>query len=103
MREELVAWQSTGFDGAAQEMLIEIVAGSVVGGEERNHHGVGSGGSLEFDVERTVFAGALFIPVEKLHSLAVEEEFELLAVDFAEGIGVAHVPFADGSDLNGIL
>src|ERR1035441_10029828 len=101
--EELVARQSAGFDGAAQEVLIEIVTRRVVGGEVCHDYGVRPGRRLEFGVECTVFAGTFFIPVEELHSLAVEKEFELLAGDLAEGAGVAHVAFADGSDLDGVL
>src|ERR1035438_8831943 len=103
MREEFVTGESAGFDGTAQEVLIEVVTRGVVGGEEGYHDRVGSRGGLEFDVERAVFANPILVPVEQLDSLTVEKEFELLAGDLTEGAGVAHVAFADGGDLDGIV
>ena len=95
---------------------IQIVARRVVGGQERHHHGVQSGRGLERNLKvpsqrrRVLRAGRsgtaavpLGVPIEQLHALAVEQEFQLLAADFAERIGVAHVALADGRDLDGVV
>ena len=43
VREELVSGQAAGFDGAAQEVLVQIVPGDLGGREERDDHGVAPG------------------------------------------------------------
>ncbi len=103
MREEFVTGEPAGFDGAAQEVLIEVITRRIVGGKKSHHDRVRAGSSLEFDVERAVFADPILVPIEQLDSLAVEQEFQFLAGDLAERVGVAHVAFADGSDLYGVL
>ena len=78
VREEVVTGQAAGFDGAAQEVLIQIVARRVVGGQERHDHGMQAGLRVELKIKRPVRTLALGIPVEQLQALAIEQEFQLL-------------------------
>ena len=47
--KNLIAGQAAGLDGAAQEVLIEIVARRVVGGEERHDHRMQAGRRRELE------------------------------------------------------
>src|SRR5579875_4018450 len=69
--EELEAGETAGFDGIAEEVLIEIVARGVISGDESDDNPVGAGGCVELEIESAVFAEPLFIPIEHLQPLAI--------------------------------
>ena len=105
VREEAVSGKPAGFDGAAQEVLVQVIPRRVIGRQEGDHHGVAPRLGREFEIERAVAAPslAILIPVEQVQPLAVHQYFQLLARDFAERVGVPHVALADGGDLHVVL
>ena len=104
MREELEAGQAAGLDGAAQEVLIEVVARRVVGGEERDDHGVQAGCGLELDVEGAVFARRAPVSQSNSFSRSPSSRNSIFSPGISpNGLVFAHVALADGRDLDGVF
>ena len=86
---------------------IQIAAGRQVGGEERHHYRVQAGLHLEMHVRGAAVhrrAAADFpIPIVQLHPLAIDQQFQLLAADFAEGAVVVHQALIDGINLEHVV
>ena len=108
VREEPESRQAAGFDGAAQEVLIQIVARRELRREERHHHRVRTRLHLNMNIGRA--AGAP--PRRGRHpypnrtacdSLAVDQQFELLAANFAESAVVVHHALVDGENLEHVI
>ena len=103
MREETKARQATSFQCAAQKVSVEVVAGSVVGGQKSHCHRVASCGYRRQHFKVTVATLLCIVPVKFLHQLIVHQNLQLLSGNFAKGIVAAHVAFADGPNIEPIV
>src|SRR5690242_6939231 len=107
VRIKLETGKPARFDGAAQEMLIQIASGRQLRREERDANGVQTRLHLEMDVRCSgmhgLAASEILVPIVDVYALAIDQELELFARDLAKRHVVVHEALVDGKDLENVV
>src|SRR5580704_16981702 len=107
MRPELESGKSTGFERAAQEVLVDVASGRQLAGDKGNADGVQPCLDLEVNIGGSAVngraSGDFLVPVVNFDTFAIDHQFELFALDFAKRAIVVHQALVNGEDLENVV